>query len=116
MTDEERWRGTEKPGLGLRLRVRLGRGLRARLRVRVGLGAGLRAIRANACGRHDGFAFGGIMSKIKLFALSTAVSTCVVLLLLYSHRSEPRVVPVRVNESGSVFVSGADFAAGCRPA
>jgi uncharacterized protein (TIGR01244 family) len=45
------------------------------------------------------------MSKTKLLALSTAVSMCVVLVLLYRHRPGPRAVPVVVSESRDLYVS-----------
>jgi len=46
-----------------------------------------------------------MMSKKKLFALSTATTTCVMLLLLYIERPAPRAVPILVSEADSVYVS-----------
>jgi len=48
---------------------------------------------------------GRMMSKKKLFALSTAGTTCVMLVVLYIGRPRPKAVPVLVSEAGSVYVS-----------
>ena len=45
-----------------------------------------------------------IMSKKKLFALSTALTTCAMLEVFYLHRARPRPVPVLVSESGDHYV------------
>jgi uncharacterized protein (TIGR01244 family) len=48
---------------------------------------------------------GSIMSNKKLFALSTALTTCATLVVLYIQRPGSRPVPLLVSESGSVYVS-----------
>ena len=45
------------------------------------------------------------MNKIKLFALSTAAATCVMLAVVYVQRPGSRPAPVLVSQSGSVYVS-----------
>jgi uncharacterized protein (TIGR01244 family) len=53
----------------------------------------------------DKLTSGRIMSKKKLFGVSTAFTTCAMLLVLYIHRPGSRPVPVLVSEAGSVYVS-----------
>jgi uncharacterized protein (TIGR01244 family) len=45
------------------------------------------------------------MSKKKLVALSTALTTCATLVVFYIHRPGSRPVPVLVSESGRIYVS-----------